>query len=83
MREVETVETLEWRKSSYSGYNGNCVEMACEMAWKKSSYSGANNCVEVGGQEGLVHVRDSKDPDSGKLTFSPADWNAFLATIKR
>jgi len=27
---------LEWRKSSYTGGSGNCVE----IAWRKSSYSG-------------------------------------------
>jgi hypothetical protein len=37
----------DWRKSSYSGGNGNCVEVAY-TDWRKSSYSDANgNCVEV------------------------------------
>lgn len=36
----------EWRKSSYSSYNGNCVEAAAD--WHKSSYSYQGNCVEVG-----------------------------------
>ena len=35
-----------WRKSSYSGTQSNCVEVA--MAWRKSSYSGSQTeCVEV------------------------------------
>src|SRR5437773_12328726 len=37
-----------WRKSTYSGTNGNCVEVAVVPAWRASSYSGQNgNCVEV------------------------------------
>ena len=37
----------DWRRSSYSHANGNCVEVSPE--WRKSSHSGANGqCVEVG-----------------------------------
>ncbi|WP_345555500.1 DUF397 domain-containing protein [Streptomonospora halophila] len=40
---------LVWRTSSYSGVNGNCVEVApVDLSFRKSSYSGASqNCVEV------------------------------------
>ncbi|MGW5880492.1 DUF397 domain-containing protein [Nocardiopsis terrae] len=40
---------LVWRKSSYSGVNGNCVEVAhIPTGFRKSSYSGVNgDCVEV------------------------------------
>jgi hypothetical protein len=39
-----------WRKSSYSNYNGNCVEAAAldGAAWRKSTHSNANGeCVEA------------------------------------
>ena len=75
---------VTWRKSSYSSANGgNCVEVGAN--WQKSSFSGANggNCVEVAaGEPGVVAVRDSKDPDGPALIFSPADWSAFLASLK-
>ncbi|MBA8826455.1 hypothetical protein FHX42_003831 [Saccharopolyspora lacisalsi] len=32
---------------------------------------------------GGVAARDSKDPDGDVLVFSPATWNAFLATARR
>ncbi|WP_084392632.1 DUF397 domain-containing protein [Nocardiopsis listeri] len=39
---------MVWRKSSYSGVNGNCVEVAHFPSFHKSSYSGHDqNCVEV------------------------------------
>jgi Domain of unknown function (DUF397) len=53
--------------------------------WRTSSYSGSNGgtCVEVAGNlPGVVAVRDSKDPDGPVLTFSRADWAAFVAEIR-
>lgn len=63
-----------WRKSSFSGDNGDCVE----VRWRKSSYSGDNGaCVEVDFAE-TVAVRDSKNPDAGRLAFTPSAWAALL-----
>ncbi|WP_035840634.1 DUF397 domain-containing protein [Kitasatospora azatica] len=73
---------LTWFKSSYSGdEGGNCVE----VAWTKSSHSNneGGNCIEVAGSPTCVHVRDSKDQSGPHLTFSPADWTAFLALATR
>ena len=64
---------VEWRTSSYSAGNGACVQ------WRKSSHSGGTECVEVA--DG-VQVRDSKDPDGPVLIFTPAEWRAFLKTLK-
>jgi Domain of unknown function (DUF397) len=65
-----------WRKSSYSGGNGNCVE----VGWRKSSYSGDNgNCVEVGWPSTKVAVRDSKCPTGPTLSFPTSTWRAFVA----
>ena len=52
--------------------------------WRKSSRSGPNGatCVEVARNvPGRVLVRDSKDPSGPVLTFAPAAWSAFLATV--
>jgi hypothetical protein len=63
-----------WRKSSFSGDNGDCVE----VRWRKSSFSGTNGaCVEVDFAE-TVAVRDSKNPDAGRLAFTPSAWAALL-----
>ena len=31
---------------------------------------------------GVVAVRDSKDPDGPALVFTPADWSAFITSLK-
>jgi hypothetical protein len=47
------------------------------LSWQKSSYSGSNGgqCVEVAAS-GRVLVRDSKNPDAGRLGFSAPVWRA-------
>ncbi|MET8333482.1 DUF397 domain-containing protein [Streptosporangium canum] len=85
---------VTWRKSSRSGNGQDCVEVGI---WRKSSQSNANGgqCVEVAladtphlgtdptpDADRLFLVRDSKDPDGPVLAFSPAEWDAFLTTIK-
>lgn len=55
---------VTWWKSSWSAYNGSCLEIG-----------------DLGA--GWVGVRDSKaGPDGGVLTFTHADWAAFLQTFK-
>ncbi|MFI9783858.1 DUF397 domain-containing protein [Kitasatospora sp. NPDC051984] len=51
--------------------------------WRKSSYSDGDggNCIEVDdANPGMV--RDSKDPDGPRLTFSAEVWQAFVAKVK-
>ena len=73
-----------WRKSTYSGTNGACVEVAVVPAWHTSSYSGQNgDCVEgAQSQPGVVAVRDSKDRGGPVLAFAPGEWRAFTTALK-
>jgi hypothetical protein len=54
------------------------------LNWRKSARSSGNgeNCVELANAPGIVAVRDSKDPDGPKLTFSRAAFAAFAAEVK-
>ncbi|NYH53888.1 hypothetical protein HNR06_003477 [Nocardiopsis arvandica] len=72
---------LVFQKSSYSGQEPNCVEVAhIPTGFRKSSHSGAGeNCVEVADLPCGAAVRDSKNPARGHLPFPAAEWNAFLA----
>jgi hypothetical protein len=53
------------------------------LSWRTSSYSGSSGgqCVEVAAS-GRVLVRDSKNPDRGRLGFSSRSWREFAARIK-
>ncbi|WP_205519172.1 DUF397 domain-containing protein [Streptomyces olivoreticuli] len=53
--------------------------------WRKSSHSGNGAaCVEVSDDhhsQGIVPVRDSKNPASPKLVFTTAAWTAFVTSV--
>ncbi|MFC8666260.1 DUF397 domain-containing protein [Streptomyces sp. NPDC057199] len=78
---------LDWFKSSHSGGEGECVEVA--MQWTKSSYSGSEGeCVEIAIAQTApaaipttIHIRDSKTPAAPTLRVTPAPWTAFLAHV--
>lgn len=51
--------------------------------WHNSS-NGNGSCVEVMETEHGFLVRDTKDDESGPVhTFTPDEWRAFLAGVKR
>lgn len=67
----------DWTKATASGPNGNCLEARWRKA-ESSNGNGGSNCVEARWADGVVQVRDSKDSDGPALTFTPAEWTAFL-----
>jgi hypothetical protein len=70
---------MTWRKSSYSGSQANCVE----IAWRKSSHSGTQeNCVEIAFVPLAVAVRDSKNVDGPTLAVEPSVFATFLGSIR-
>jgi hypothetical protein len=51
--------------------------------WRKSTFSESNGCIEVAFVGEQVAIRDSKDRSGPVLTFSPTEWEAFLAGVRR
>ncbi|MEV0662717.1 DUF397 domain-containing protein [Actinomadura luteofluorescens] len=54
--------------------------------WRKSSHSGGGNddaCVELAERDGRVWVRDSRDPERGRLEFGREAFAGLLARVKR
>lgn len=72
----ENIERAPWRTSSYSGNQGDCVEVA--PLWRTSSYSGnQGQCVEVAPLPETIGVRDTKDRTRGHFTVTRTTWAAF------
>jgi hypothetical protein len=69
-----------WRKSSYSGAQADCVEVA---TWRKASFSGSQaECVEVADTTDLILIRDTTNRAGSTLEVSPAAWRAFTGGLK-
>jgi hypothetical protein len=51
------------------------------IKWHKSSRCGSGACVEVAKVDDEYLVRDSKNPESEPLTFTPAEWSAFVEGV--
>ncbi|GAA4074243.1 DUF397 domain-containing protein [Actinomadura miaoliensis] len=56
--------TPHWRKSTYSGTSGNCVELAALL------------------QDAKIGVRDSKNPNAGRLELAPAAVRELVRRVK-
>jgi hypothetical protein len=54
------------------------------LSWIKSSLSYHNgSCVEVAGlADDVIRVRDSKNPAAGMLSFTQAEWDAFIGGVR-
>lgn len=52
--------------------------------WFKSSRSSSQkDCVEIAHlDEGMVGVRDSKNPSGPALVFAPSEWDAFTQGVR-
>lgn len=53
-----------------------------DPVWRKSRASGTSNCVEVAFLEEVVLVRNSRDPSTPPMEFSPGEWDAFLHGVR-
>jgi predicted secreted Zn-dependent protease len=51
------------------------------VVWRKSSASAQGNCVEVAAAGESILVRDTKNRAGAVLTFTPAEWQAFLTGV--
>lgn len=80
----EKSEVLEFRKSSLSESNGQCVEVArAKDVFVKSSLSEQNGaCIEVARRETAFIVRNSRDREGPTLQFTLDEWQAFVGGVK-
>jgi hypothetical protein len=55
-----------------------------DLQWRKARRSANNGaCVELAGTNGLIAIRDSKDPEGPVLSYSADAFRTFLEAAKR
>jgi hypothetical protein len=56
-----------------------------DTRWIMSSRSTGNggSCVEARRHDGMIEVRNSKDPDAGTVRFTALEWDSFLDGAKK
>jgi len=58
--------------------------VGAEPVWRKARLSTGNGaCVELAPVDGMVAIRDSKDPEGPILRYTTAEWHAFLDGAKK
>ena len=79
-----TTRTRSMRLFSMSGRKKYRQAGNASQDWMKSSLSMHNgSCVEVAGlADEIIRVRDSKNPRGGILSFTPAEWDAFIGGVR-
>ena len=50
--------------------------------WRRSTRCGNATCIEVAKVDDQYLIRDSKNPDGAPLTFTKAEWDAFVAGVR-
>ncbi|MFC4589171.1 DUF397 domain-containing protein [Sphaerisporangium corydalis] len=53
-----------------------------DLAWRVARDCNTSNCVTVAVTDGMVAVRDSKNPDSPVLLYTESEWQAFINGAK-
>jgi len=61
------------------------MDTASGARWRTSTYSDANGgeCVEVGQDQDLIAIRDTKDRTGPMLRFAPRAWRRFAQQVAR
>ena len=52
------------------------------ISWRKSTASASGECAEVAFDGDVVHMRHSQNPSGSVLTFSQAEWAAFVTGVR-
>jgi hypothetical protein len=50
-------------------------------AWRKTSFCASRECVEVAHEDGMIVLRDSKEPPR-YVRYTVEEWESFIQGVK-
>lgn len=53
-----------------------------DLTWRVAKDCNTSNCVAIALTDGMVAVRDTKDPGSPVLLYTETEWQAFIDGAK-
>ena len=58
------------------------ARQAEQPVWRKARFCGSGECIEVSELNGMVVMRDSKNPHGPMLQYTVEEWRSFVRGIK-
>jgi len=53
-----------------------------QPSWRKASFCASGECVEVAELNGMIVMRDSKQPRGCMLRYTSMEWRSFVCGVK-
>ncbi len=50
--------------------------------WRRASFCYSGECVEVAAQDGMILLRDSREPHGSVLRYTADEWRAFVRGVR-
>lgn len=54
-----------------------------QLAWRVARDCDGGNCVRVAPSAGMIVIGDTKNPDGPVLSYTGAEWSAFVEGIRQ
>lgn len=51
-------------------------------SWRRASFCASNECVEVAPHNGMIIVRNSREPRGLVLRYTAEEWQSFMRGVK-
>lgn len=58
------------------------TKLAEQPVWRKASFCQLRECVEVARQNGMISMRNSREPAGRILQYTDEEWESFVRSVK-
>jgi len=50
--------------------------------WRRASFCQAGECIEIAQRDGVIFIRNSREPRRQALRYTPEEWQSFIRGVK-